>query len=397
MTALTQSSAPAAADGAEAARLFERYGAQLYRFCLGRLRSREEAEDALQNTFLRVHQALAKGAVPRYEAAWLYKIAHNVCLTRRESAGRRARLETPRDLDDLEAVLAAPVVEHDELAGLAEALDSLPHKLRQAILLREWQGLSYAEIADAMETTVPAVETLIYRARRELAAALERGGKPRRRAVARLLDLLGLRAGVAWLRNLLAGAGVAKVAAGAALVAIGGAGLGTAITLGGRTQLRPAPTPASAPASQQAVAVRPGALGSVPAAAAPAHGAGARSAHRPAESTASAPPPAAAGAAATGTALSASATTAPLTASVVPTVASPSLQTPATSTTLAAPTVSAPTLSAPTLSTPSAAAPTLSTPQLDTAPTQSAVQQVTTTASNLTGTVSGAVTVPFPG
>jgi RNA polymerase sigma-70 factor (ECF subfamily) len=213
-----------AASGVAAAQLYERYGNQIYRYCLGRLRDREEAADAAQNTFLRVHLALEKGVVPQYEASWLYKIAHNVCLSWIESSGRRALVETPRDLDSLdEAVLAGPASEHEAVEDLAEALAALPHNLRQAILLREWQGLSYAEIAAAMDTTVPAIETLLVRARRQMAATLERSGTRLRRAAAALFDVLGL-------RGLLSG-GLDKVSTGAALVAIGGSGVGATVAL----------------------------------------------------------------------------------------------------------------------------------------------------------------------
>ena len=213
-----------AASGVAAAQLYEQYGNQIYRYCLGRLRDREEAADAAQNTFLRVHLALEKGVVPRYEASWLYKIAHNVCLSWIESSGRRALIETPRDLDSLdEALLAGPASEHEAVEDLAEALAALPHNLRQAILLREWQGLSYAEIAAAMDTTVPAIETLLVRARRQMAATLERSGTRLRRAAATLFDVLGT-------RGLLSG-GLDKVSTGAALIAIGGSGVGATVAL----------------------------------------------------------------------------------------------------------------------------------------------------------------------
>ena len=220
------------ASGVDAAQLYERYGNQIYRYCLGRLRDREEAADAAQNTFLRVHVALEKGVVPQYEASWLYKIAHNVCLSWIESSGRRALVETPRDLDSLsESALAAPANEHEAGEELAEALAALPQKLRKAFLLREWQGLSYAEIAEAMNTTVPAVETLLVRARRQMKATLEQSGTRLRRAAAAVLDVAGL-------RGLLSG-GLGKVAAGAALVAVGGSGIGATVVLAGRTSSPP--------------------------------------------------------------------------------------------------------------------------------------------------------------
>jgi RNA polymerase sigma-70 factor (ECF subfamily) len=158
---------------AVAARLYECYSEQLYRYCLRHLRSREDAEDAVQNTFLRAHTALQRGVVPEFESAWLYKIAHNVCLSRRLSAKRRSRVESPHDLQRLEQRTSGPEHEHDDLVGLDDALARMPEKLRLAILLREWQGLRYSEIADALGITRCAAETLIFRARRHLAEVLQ--------------------------------------------------------------------------------------------------------------------------------------------------------------------------------------------------------------------------------
>jgi RNA polymerase sigma factor (sigma-70 family) len=157
--------------------LYQRYAGQLYRYCLGQLRSREDAEDAVQNTFLRAHAALTKGVVPDFEAAWLYKIAHNVCLSRRLSTKRRSRVESPQDFHALEERVAAPDCEHDDLVGLDDALARMPEKLRLALLLREWQGLRYSEIAEALGVSLSAVETLIFRARRCLARELETYGQ----------------------------------------------------------------------------------------------------------------------------------------------------------------------------------------------------------------------------
>src|SRR4051812_21315507 len=242
--ALPRSTFMTSASVAPAARLFERYGQQLYRFCLGRMRSREEAEDALQSTFLRAHKALERGIVPEYEAAWLYKIAHNVCLTRRSVLARNGQTIPLHDREDIEIGVAAPEGRSDELWGLPDALAALSPNLRQAILLREWQGLSYAEIAATMETTVSAVETLIFRARRDLARALGAEQKPSRRA--KLLDLLAALFGP-------------KLAAGAALLALGGAGVGTAFELQHQTRppAAPVPTLASTPIDVAIAVPRP--------------------------------------------------------------------------------------------------------------------------------------------
>jgi RNA polymerase sigma factor (sigma-70 family) len=164
------------ADRAATARttdLYERFRAPVYRYCRSQLRSSDAAEDAVQNTFLRVFTALGGGVEPDFEAAWLYKIAHNVCLSRRLSDLRRARIEIPQNLEDTQYGIEAPEREAPpELDRLADALAEMPENMRRVILLREWQGLSYAEIAEALGVSVAAVESLIFRGRRYLANAL---------------------------------------------------------------------------------------------------------------------------------------------------------------------------------------------------------------------------------
>jgi RNA polymerase sigma factor (sigma-70 family) len=340
-----------------AARLFEEYGDQLYRFCLGRLRSREDAEDALQSTFLRAHKALERGVVPEYEAAWLYKIAHNVCLTRRSVLARNGQTIPLHDREDVEIAVAAPESRSDELWGLPDALAGLSPNLRQAILLREWQGLSYAEIAEAMGTTVSAVETLIFRARRDLAARLA----PERRRRPKLLDLLAALFGP-------------KLAAGAALLALGGAGVGTAFELQRHTTTpppapaKPAPALASTPIGV-AIAVpqhvRPAAAHRVTPAPAPAPAAREHPATATTVPAATVPAPAPAAtqpqqeepAATTVTPTVSPATTTAAT-TAVPTVEAPTVGTP----TVAAPVVEPPTASLPAVTVPSVELPTVSVP-----------------------------------
>src|SRR5207244_7413922 len=127
-----------------------------------------------------------------------------VCLTRAVGASRRSKVESPADLQALEDSLAAPSqTGHDELFGLDDALGRMPENLRRAILLREWQGLSYAEIADELGVSQSAVETLIFRARRYLASTLENGVKQPLRKVAKVLNIGSLLGG---LRMLFGGA-----------------------------------------------------------------------------------------------------------------------------------------------------------------------------------------------
>src|SRR5919198_144493 len=117
-------------------------------------------------------------AIPESESAWLFKIADNVCLSRHRASFRRRRVEAPADLRAVEETVAAPARPDEELIPLEGALADMPETQRRALLLREWQGLSYREIAVELEGSQSAAETPIFRARRSPARRPE---APRRR------------------------------------------------------------------------------------------------------------------------------------------------------------------------------------------------------------------------
>ena len=202
----------ATAEAAQAGLLYERYARQLQGFCRARLSSREEAEDAVQHTFLNAYRSLRSGTRPRAEAAWMFAIAANVCRERRRSAWRRSRIEVVSD-DGLVGERAAPEHSHEELTGVADALAELTPNQRRAILMREWQGLSYREIADELSLSEGAVETLLFRARRSLAHKLDRSR-------GRVWGLSNLGSALAWGKTLLGGS-AAQVAAATLVVTAG--------------------------------------------------------------------------------------------------------------------------------------------------------------------------------
>jgi len=154
--------------------LYENYGQRVFTFCYSRLRNREEAQDAAQTTFIYVLRSLQRGVVPEFELAWLLKIAFNVCRGTRRSSGRLTSVtQEVEDIDELAAPQAAGYEGSERLEALRDGLAHLPERQRRGILLREWQGLSYAEIADELDLSVGAVETLLFRARRNLASRLQ--------------------------------------------------------------------------------------------------------------------------------------------------------------------------------------------------------------------------------
>jgi RNA polymerase sigma factor (sigma-70 family) len=204
------------AAGLRTQRLHERYAKQIFRYCLRQLRSREEAEDAAQTVFLNAHRSLEQGIEPRSDQAWLFKIAEHVVMHRRRTIARRARVEFPIDLNGVADLIAAPARELDPaLTGLAEALARVPEAERRAVVLREWCGLSYREVAAEVGVSVSAAENLIVRGRRRLAHELGGPGSTLRRRLP-----LGLASPAGWLKWLLGGGTSAKVVVGATSIAV---------------------------------------------------------------------------------------------------------------------------------------------------------------------------------
>ena len=263
---------PYAAPQAEATQgLYERHAAKIQAYCHHQLGSREEAEDAVQTTFMNAFRALGRGVVPEAESAWLFKIAENVCLSRRRSSWRRGRIESPSDFDVIEEVIPGPNRQRDELIGIEDALASMPEQQRRAILLREWQGLSYREVADELEISQSAVETLIFRARRSLAQGLEQPEtikRPKRKSLRRALRALDFGSIVAAAKTLLAGSAAVKATAAAVAVT---AAAGTAATVvpkheGHSPKSTPKTVVAAKPAPAPAPADNPASFRFVPAA-----------------------------------------------------------------------------------------------------------------------------------
>jgi RNA polymerase sigma-70 factor (ECF subfamily) len=140
--------------------------AEVYQYALAVLGNSADAEDVTQQTFLNAFRAFQRGERPTKAHNWLIKIAHNVCRMRWRQSSRRPqevpleRAGEPAALDD----------DRPSLDEVLSALAKLPFNQRSAIVMREVEDRSYAEIAEVLGVTVPAVEALLFRARGNLRA-----------------------------------------------------------------------------------------------------------------------------------------------------------------------------------------------------------------------------------
>jgi RNA polymerase sigma factor (sigma-70 family) len=135
------------------------------------LGSTEDAEDVLQEVFVNAYRAMLADEREINLRPWLYRIARNRCLNhlRKPSADAQESMDMVPEVEA--ASTAEKVHNREEFRQIIADVNKLPETQRSALLLREMDALSYEEIADAMETTVPSVKSLLVRARISLAEA----------------------------------------------------------------------------------------------------------------------------------------------------------------------------------------------------------------------------------
>lgn len=227
-------------DGHELAfeAIVQRYGGPLLRYC-SRLLPGSRAEDALQETLMRAHRNLPSTDDPDFKLkAWLYRVAHNVCID-----GLRQKGWSHEELDAATHHVEGAdrsVERSEDLRSVLAAVEGLPERQRDAIVLRELEGRSRNEIAVALGVSEPAVRQLLFRARGTLRAGLT--AITPYGFVARLAAGGGQEVSVATLTQ----ASIGGSALGAkALAAV----LATGVVVGGAAQIDP---PGRAPAKAEA-------------------------------------------------------------------------------------------------------------------------------------------------
>lgn len=150
--------------------LYREHVGDVYRYALAITGQEADAEDVTQTTFMNAYRALERGEHPAKPRHWLITITHNVCRQRFRQLSRRP-LEVVYE-DDLAETLV-PSDDAPAAGDIRRALGQLALNQREALVMRELEGRSYAEIAELLCLSVAAVETLLFRARRALREQLE--------------------------------------------------------------------------------------------------------------------------------------------------------------------------------------------------------------------------------
>jgi RNA polymerase sigma-70 factor (ECF subfamily) len=157
--------------------LFRRWSGPLLRYLERMLRDLATAEELVQEVFIRVYRARERYQPEARFSTWLYRIATNLALNELRRPRHRAVHRSTDEQGAAPLAADAPATEdvvdaRRQGALAAAALGELPEKQRAALCLTAVEGLSYAEVAEALEVTEKAVKSLVHRARRSLSARL---------------------------------------------------------------------------------------------------------------------------------------------------------------------------------------------------------------------------------
>jgi RNA polymerase sigma factor (sigma-70 family) len=204
-----------AGEGSEAAfeEIVRRYLSGLVAFA-GRIASRDSADDVVQDSMVRAHNALLRGDRPEAPRAWLFKIVRNTALNERRDNRIHAHLD--ESFDGVEQPPEAAERRH-QLRALVAAMRKLPRAQREALVQRELEGKGHEEIAASLDVSPGAVRQLIFRARSALRAG-----------IGALLPVQLVRAALLSGATEQAGSGVAATGAGVAAKL----GIGALVTTG---------------------------------------------------------------------------------------------------------------------------------------------------------------------
>jgi RNA polymerase sigma-70 factor (ECF subfamily) len=167
------------------AELVDLYKEKLYRLAYRYVGNRQEAEDIVQETFLRLYKNLDRFDETLKFSTWIYRIATNLCIDRLRK--RKASYSLDADIGDGESADGYSMLPSNEMSPenqvllsesqelIRKAIDTLPEKYKSVIILRYLQDLSLQEIGDVLHMPVTTVKTRVHRGREYLRRKLEKG------------------------------------------------------------------------------------------------------------------------------------------------------------------------------------------------------------------------------
>jgi len=164
--------------------IVKRWERKIFALCFGMLSREEDARDAAQETFISAYRNLSNFRGEARVSSWLHRIAVNQCLTKQ----RRTKVRSESSLEDEssanEAAFASPsqlnpartAEQNERILSVRTAVNSLPVELKQVIVMKEFEELTFQEISEALELPLSTVKSRLYTALRQLQLRLHKFG-----------------------------------------------------------------------------------------------------------------------------------------------------------------------------------------------------------------------------
>jgi len=180
--------------------IYNRYKGAVYAFCLKMLNDSEQAQDCMQDTYLRVYENRDRLLNSSAFKSWLFTIARNQCLNRIRRNNRHTGFseETERTISIGDSPISR-MEKNEQIRFVGKYIDRLKPEYREVLILREYQNLTYEEIAAVTRTTVSSVKSRLFKARKKFAllvskySELEQPGRVEKPAVSPVVPVQELR------------------------------------------------------------------------------------------------------------------------------------------------------------------------------------------------------------
>ena len=162
--------------------IVNRWERKIFALCYGMLNREDEARDAVQETFISAYRNLTTFRGDAKVSSWLHRIAVNQCLTKKRREKTRSETFLDEEKNEEEKFFVAPInqspsnsFEKDEkMRAVRQAINSLPTELKQIVLMKEFEEMTFQEISDALELPLSTVKSRLYTALKQLRMKLEK-------------------------------------------------------------------------------------------------------------------------------------------------------------------------------------------------------------------------------
>ena len=162
--------------------IVKRWERKIFALCFGMLSREDEASDAAQETFISAYRNLSNFRGEAKVSSWLHRIAVNQCLTKQRRAKTRSETFLDDEANEEERVFVAPAhqspakqaEQSERLMHVRQAVSALPVELRQVIVMKEFEEMTFQEISETLKLPLSTVKSRVYTALKQLRMKLER-------------------------------------------------------------------------------------------------------------------------------------------------------------------------------------------------------------------------------